>query len=288
VGIWSNPLRRGDEAEAVAAIREIEALGYGAAWLPGGEEGLGERLSAVLGATRQLPVATGIVNIWTHPAARTAAMFSEVDAAHPGRLVLGVGVGHAPLVDAGHPGRYREPLASTARYLEELDSATPQVPRSRRVLAAFGPKMLELAGREAVGAHPYLTAPSHTAWARSILGPDALLACEQHAVLEPDPVVARAIARSYMTTYWSLPNYLNNFRRMGFADADFEDGGSDRLIDGLVAWGDEDAVLARAQEHFDAGADHVCIQVLTPGRIGFPLAEWRRLAVAFGLPTRGS
>lgn len=278
IGIWSGPLRRGDPGQAVAAAAEIEALGFRTAWMPGGEDGMGEHVAALLGATSRLIIATGIVNIWFHPASEAASMYR----ASRGRLLLGIGVGHAPLVDQDSPGRYRQPIGSTARYLDELDDGPDPVPVAERVLAAFGPRMMELARDRTRGAHPYLVTPDHTRWSRAILGPDALLAVEQHVVLDTDADRARAVAREYLTTYWTLPNYLTNFRRMGFTDDDFRDGGSDRMVDALVAWGDVDRGLARVQEHFDAGADHVCIQVLTPGKRGFPIAGWRAVAEAIG------
>jgi probable F420-dependent oxidoreductase len=282
IGIWSGPLRRGDRTQAMAAAAEIEALGFETAWMPGGEEGMGDHVDALLGATSSLVIATGIVNIWFHPASEAAAMHRAARREHGGRLLLGIGVGHAPLVDAGSPGRYREPLRSTGRYLDDLDAGPDAVPAGERVLAAFGPRMMELARDRTRGAHPYLVTPEHTRWARAILGPGALLAVEQHVVLDAGADRARALAREYLATYWTLPNYLANFRRMGFTEADFRDGGSDRMVDALVAWGDVDRALARVREHFDAGADHVCVQVLVPGKQGFPVAGWRALAAAIG------
>lgn len=189
-------------------------------------------------------------------------------------------MGHAPLVNAAHPGLYTNPLGSTARYLDALDAPPHPVPRDHRFLAAFSVKMLELARDRTLGAVPYLTTPEHTRWARSILGPAALLVAEQHVILERDPIVARRIGREYLATYLGLPNYLHNFRRMGLTDEDFRNGGSDRMVDLLVAWGDVEAGLARAKQHLDAGADHVGIQILTPGKSGFPVEGWRRIAAA--------
>jgi probable F420-dependent oxidoreductase len=280
IGIWSGPLRRGDRNEALSAAAEIEALGFKTAWMPGGEEGMGEHIANILDATSHLIVATGIVNIWFHPPAEAAALYCDVQRSHPGRLVLGIGVGHAPLVDRDNPGRYRQPIMFTARYLDELDAGPNHVPVRDRVLAAFGPRMMDLARERTAGAHPYLVTPEHTVWARQILGPDSLLAPEQHVILEQDPARAREIAREYLNTYWGLPNYINNFRRMGFGDDDFRNGGSDRIVDALVVWGDMDHILERIQQHFDAGADHVCLQVLTAGKRGFPVDGWRKLAAA--------
>ena len=177
-------------------------------------------------------------------------------------------------------GAYDKPLARTAAFLDELDAAVPPLAPANRVLAALGPKMLELARARTAGVHPYLVTPEHTAIARAAVGPDALVAPEQALVLETDPAAARAIARVHLSTYLGLPNYANNWRRLGYTEDDIADGGSDRLVDALVAWGDEAALAARVQEHRDAGADHVCVQVLTEDPRALPLAQWRRLAPA--------
>ncbi len=283
IGIWSGPLRRGDREGAVRAAAAIEELGFRTAWMPGGEDDLGGHLRALYGATERLVLALGIVNIWFHAAAEIAELHAELTAAHPGRLLTGVGIGHGPLVNRVREGLYRRPFAAIRRYLDDLDAAPTPVPREERIVAAFGPQMLELAGERSLGAHPYLVTPEHTRMARATLGAGPLLATEQHVLLERDPVRARAIAREYLTTYWTLPNYINNFRRMGFSDADFAGGGSDRMVDALVAWGPLDVIIERVQQHFDAGADHVCLQALTAGRQGFPIADWTALAAAFGI-----
>jgi probable F420-dependent oxidoreductase len=194
--------------------------------------------------------------------------------------MLGLGVSHAALVDREEEGRYRKPLTTMRAYLDSLDVAAPPVPQADRMLAALGPKMLELARDRARGAHPYLVPVSHTARARHILRGDPLLAPEQAVVLERDPDRARTIARGHLERYLALPNYANNLRREGFGDDDFSDGGSNRLVDAIVAWGDESAIRARVDEHRAAGADHVCIQVLGAQGGGLPLAEWRALAPA--------
>jgi probable F420-dependent oxidoreductase len=236
-------------------------------------------VSALLGATRRLVVATGIVNIWTNPAAMTAANYTKVAAAHPERVLLGLGVGHASFVERATGQRYARPYEKLTDYLDELDAIIPPVPKARRVLAALGPRMLALARGRAAGAHPYLVNPDHTRQAREILGQGPLLAPEQKVVLEADPAKARAIARESVGLYLRLPNYTNNLLRIGYTADDFADGGSNRLIDGLVAWGDTDTVLARVSEHHQAGADHVCIQVLTEDKT-LPRAQWRTLATA--------
>ncbi len=171
----------------------------------------------------------------------------------------------------GDPSRRRE-------YLEALDAAEHPLPATDRVLAALGPKMLDLARTHAGGAHPYLVTPAHTAKAREAVGPDRLVAPEQAVVLEPDPARARTIAREHLRTYLSLPNYANNWLRLGFSEEDFTDGGSDRLVDTLIAWGDDDSIRTRIAEHRDAGADHVCVQVLAGDPVTHPVVEWRRLA----------
>jgi len=277
-GIWSGLLRNAAEADAVAAARQIEAIGFTTAWLPSGEVGQLERVRALIEGTTTLRVATGILNVYreTDPA-RTAEVFHEIDSAHPERFLLGLGVGHP---QAMAPGQYGPPLETMRRYLDGLDRAAHPVPPHRRALAALRPGMLRLSRDRSLGAHPYLTTPEHTARARQILGPQALLAPEQGVVLEKDPGRARTTARTNLERYLQLSNYLNSFRWLGFEDADFAGGGSDRLIDALVAWGDAGAVAERVQAHLDAGASHVTIQVLTDTPQEFPAAEWRTLAEA--------
>lgn len=196
--------------------------------------------------------------------------------------MVGIGVSHAPLVDRAEPGRYRRPLAAMEEFLDRLDKSDPPLPVEDRVLAALGPKMLQLSRDRANGAHPYLVTPEHTASAREILGPDRLLAPEQGVVLDTDAERARAIARKNTAIYFGLPNYVNNWLRYGFTEDDVAAPGSDRLIDALVAWGDEDAIAARVREHRDAGADHVAVQVLIDrdDMSVFPDEQWRRLAPA--------
>jgi probable F420-dependent oxidoreductase len=280
-GVWSGELRRhADEAEVADAAAELDQLGYSAVWMPGGEpDGVFNRLATLVRATRTATVATGILSIWVHDPEIVAAERAQLYDASEGRFLLGLGVSHAPLVDRDEPGRYRRPLTAMRAYLDSLDAAAPPVPPEDRVLAALGPKMLELARDRALGAHPYLVTTEHTRVARKVVGPEKLVAPEQGVVLETEPDRARTIAREHLTRYLQLPNYVNNLRRLGFEDADFEGGGSDRLVDGLVAWGDEGAIGERVREHHEAGADQVLIQVLTSGG-GLPREEWRRLAPA--------
>ncbi|MFL5962170.1 MAG: LLM class F420-dependent oxidoreductase [Gaiellaceae bacterium] len=278
IGVWSPQLREGDARDVAGAATELEEIGFATIWVPGREPGdLEERLHLLLSATKRITVATGIVSIWTHPAGATAALHARLTAEFPGRFLLGLGVSHAPAVG----GRYRKPLTEMARYLDSLDAADPPVPRTERVLAALAPRMLALARERAFGSHPYLVTPEHTRTAREALGPDALLAPEQTVVLEEDPDTARTVARAWLARYLELPNYAENWVRIGFDRADIENGGSDRLVDRLVAWGGVDAIRAKVDAQRAAGADHVALQVVTSDPAQLPREEWRRLAAAF-------
>ncbi|MGH8917289.1 MAG: TIGR03620 family F420-dependent LLM class oxidoreductase [Actinomycetes bacterium] len=278
-GIWSAGLRYGDGAESAEAAAELEELGYSALWVPdvGGDVfGVVERLMA---ATTTATVATGILNLWMHTAEETAATHARLTSAHGDRFLVGIGVSHAALIDAGAPGRYRQPLAAMSAFLDGLDSAPTPLASSTRVLAALGPKMLELARTRAAGTHPYNVTPEHTAWAREALGPTGLVLPEQAVALTTDPELARRLGRDHLAHYLALPNYTNNLRRLGFGDDDFADGGSDRLVDALVAWGDTGAIESQVRQHRHAGANHVCIQVLSEEGL-FPRRAWRELAPA--------
>jgi probable F420-dependent oxidoreductase len=231
-------------------------------------------------------IATGIANIWARdPFTMTAAQLT-LSEAYPERFLLGLGVSHARLVQGIRGHKYRQPLLAMRRYLDGMDEAArayraakPAAPPPR-VLAALGPRMLALAAERARGAHPYLVPPEHTAKARSALGPGGWLLPEQAVVLETNPNQARAIARRHISRYLDLPNYINNWRRLGFTDDDFVGQGSDHLVDALVAWGDVQAVSQRVKDHLDAGADHVCVQVFDAEPHGMPLLQWRKLAIA--------
>ncbi|WP_316754094.1 LLM class F420-dependent oxidoreductase [Streptomyces herbicida] len=272
-GIWSVGLRSEDparRAEIAEAAAELEELGYGAAWLGGSSAA--HHAVPLLAATSRLAVGTSIQSIWQYEADASAAAFAEVDKAHPGRFVLGLGVSHAKLAD-----QYRRPYSALASYLDVLDAAG--VPANRRVLAALGPKTLELSRDRATGAVPYLVTPEHTAQAREILGEAALLAPEFMVVLETDPARARALARESLALYLTLPNYTNSFLRLGFTEDDLASGGSDRLVDALYAWGDEARIRDRVTAFLEAGADHVALQVVDGGsRDALPREAWRRLA----------
>ncbi len=279
-GVWSSQLRYGDRAEAHDAAAELDELGYRALWVPDIGGDVFGVLAGLLDATKRTVIATGILNLWMHEPSQVAEARSSLDARHPGRLLLGIGVSHAPLVDAATDATYAKPYQKMVEYLDALDAADPPVPVEGRVLAALGPKMLALAASRARGAHPYLAPPQNTQRARAALGDGPLLCPEQPVVLERDPSVARGIARQHLAGYLPLPNYANNLRRAGFDDDDIAHGGSDGLVDALVAWGDEQAIVDRVQAHRDAGADHVCVQVLTADLAQFPREQWRQLAPA--------
>jgi probable F420-dependent oxidoreductase len=284
LGVWSAQLREGDPHEVAAAAAELEQVGFDTIWVPGrGPDDLEERLRLLLASTNTITVATGIVSIWTHPPKQTAALHARLNADFPDRFLLGIGVSHAPAVD-GAGGKYRRPLSEMVSYLDALDAAEPPVPREERVIAALAPRMLALARERAHGSHPYLMSPEHTRLAREALGPAALLAPEQTVVLEEDPDVARTVAREWLARYLQLPNYANNLVRTGFDPADIEDGGSDRLVDEIVAWGGVEEVRARVDAQHAAGADHVAVQVVTSDPARLPREQWRRLATALGAP----
>jgi probable F420-dependent oxidoreductase len=282
-GIWEMGLRYGDRGRAAEAATELEELGYSALWIPdAGGDDLFDAFAALLGATRTVTVASGILNLWTQDAGRSAAAYAKLVAEHGERLLIGIGVSHAPIINQmldGNP--FQQPLARMGEFLDALDAAAPPLPVANRVLAALGPKMLGLARDRSAGAHPYLVSPEHTATAREVLGAGRLLAPEQGVVLETDPTRAREIARKNMALYFGLPNYVNNWRRYGFTDDDVTAPGSDRLVDAMVAWGDESAIAERIRQHRDAGADHVCVQVMIDREgMELPQEQWRRLAPA--------
>lgn len=277
-GIWSSTLRYGDLGPSAEAAAELESLGYSALWLPDIGGDVFTPLANALAATSTITVATGILNIWMHEPDEVTARRRDLIDEHGPRFLLGLGVSHAPLIDLAEAGRYTKPLARMRGYLDGLDAAPDAMPSGDRVLAALGPKMLELARTRAGGAHPYLVTPEHTAVAREALGSGPLLAPEQAVVLETDPERARSLARTHLAGYLGLPNYANNWFRSGFSPDDTADGGSDRLVDALVVWGDEAAIRSRVDEHRNAGADHVCIQVLSEDTL--PRDDWRRLAPA--------
>jgi probable F420-dependent oxidoreductase len=256
--------------EAAAFARRVEAWGYGALWIP---EAFGREIYSasawLLASTSTLTVASGIANIYARDPVSSAAAQNGLNEQSGGRFLLGLGVSHIPLVEGVRRHEYGAPVATMRTYLQAMAQAPYKAAlpaqKPKTILAALGPKMLALSAEEADGAHPYNVSPDHTREARAILGPGKLLCVEQAAVLETDPSRARAIARHFLSLYLGLPNYYRNWKRCGFTDADIAGGGSDRLIDSIVVWGDERAIRARIEEHWQAGADHVCVQSLGPG-----------------------
>ena len=279
VGVWSSQLRYGDAGEAAEAAAELEELGFTALWIPDVGGPVLDSVGQLLSSTKQVVIATGILNLWMHDPSEVAASYASLAATHGERFLLGIGVSHAPLIDSKEPGLYRKPLAATRAYLDALDATEQPVPVANRVLAALGPKMLELAATRSRGAHPYLVTPDHTRYAREHLGDGPLLLPEQTVLLTDDKAEARAIGTDWLRAYLALPNYANNLLRSGFTQDDLTSV-SDRLFDAIIAWGDEEAVLRRVNEHLSAGADHVCVQVLTADPREFPREQWRRLAAA--------
>ena len=255
--------------EAAAFAQRIESWGYSALWIP---EAVGRDPFALIGFlaanTEQLVLATGIANIYARDAMTLKAIHKTVAELAPDRFVLGLGVSHEHLVSKVRGHEYAKPVTTMRKHLDALDAAlymgTPPKEEAPIVLGALRDKMLGLAAERTRGAHPYFVPPEHTARAREVMGPDAWLCPEQMVLLESDPARAREIARANTKTYLRLPNYQNNLRQFGYDDADFAGGGSDRLVDAIVAWGDEKAIAARIQAHHDAGADHVCIQPFRP------------------------
>jgi probable F420-dependent oxidoreductase len=286
VGIWTGTFDAHPSARVKVAGEELESLGFKTLWIP---EAVGRdpfvTAALLLGATGNLIVATGIANVYARDPMTMKACQRTLAEAFPGRFLLGLGVSSPALVQKVRHHDYDKPLSYMDNYLTAMDeamfSAVGPKDEPPRLLAALGPKMLELAARRTLGAHPYLTTPEHTRHAREVMGPDALLAPEQMVVLETDPAKARAVGRAGVASYLRAPGYLANLKRMGFADDDWANPreATDRLVDGIVAWGDLDAVAARVRAHLDAGADHVCVQVLRPDR-EIPSPEWRELATA--------
>ncbi len=285
IGIWTSQLEDHPAAKAQETAHELEELGYGALWFgeAAGREAL-TNAGMLLAGTQRIVIATGIANIYARDAVTMAAGQKTLAEAYPNRFLLGLGVSHVPLVEQLRGHRYEKPVATMRAYLDVMDRSPYQsvAPPTKplRVLAALGPKMLQLAGERADGAHPYNVNPEHTAQAREILGPKPYLCPEQAVVLETDPDKARQIGRAFLGLYLKLPNYTNNLLRLGFDESDFKDGGSNRLIDAIIAWGDPDAIRNRIQAHHAAGADHVCIQALTADPKTLPTREWRELAPA--------
>jgi len=272
-GIWTTYRAIGEERAGEAA-RLVEELGYGTFWLGGSP-----RLPSVrplLEATDRLIVATGIVNVWQYEPADLAAEHAALTAEFPGRLLLGIGIGHPEATSD-----YTRPLTTMRRFFDGLDAAPRPVPVDERCAAALGPKMLDLAGERSLGTHPYFVPVEHSRVARERLGAGKLVAPELTCVVDTDAQRARAAARTFASRYLALRNYTGNLLNVGFTDADIADGGSDRLIDAVVPQGSAERIAAVAREHLDAGADHVCLQAA--GTTGIPRREWTELADALGL-----
>lgn len=279
VGIWSSQLRYGDPVESAEAAAELDELGFRALWIPDVGGQLFDAVGNLLAATTTTTIATGILNLWMHTPGDVATHYAALTAEHGDRFLVGIGVSHAPLIDAGNPGRYRKPLAATKAFLDELDATPQPIPAERRALAALGPKMLQLAAQRSAGAHPYLVTPDHTASARETLGDGPLLLPEQTVILTEDADEARSIGTDWLRSYLGLPNYANNLLRSGFSEDDISQV-SQRLFDAIIVWGDEQTVLRRVFEHRAAGADHVCVQVLLNDPKAYPREQWRRIAAA--------
>jgi len=286
VGIWTFALDRQRGPEARHFVAQVEALGFQALWIP---EGLGSKeafahAAFLLASSQRLAVATGIASIWARDAVAMANGGRTLGDAYPGRFVLGIGVSHEESVSRRGEA-YRRPFERMRGYLDAMREAPhacpdPEVPPPV-LLAALGPKMLELAAERAAGAHTYFVPPEHTEVARAVMGAGPFLSPEQAVILESDPERARRLARKYMSGYIGLPNYARNLLRLGWTEGDLSDGGSDKLVDAIVAWGDVEAIAARVQEHLDAGADHVSIQALGERSGDLPTDQLRALAPAF-------
>ena len=272
VGVWAMELRFGDADAIDAAAAELESLGYGALWIPGGIDDavLGD-VDRLLSKTSRIVIGTGIINIWKQEATDVAAWWKGQSPDRQARVWLGIGISHGPIIGAD----WMKPIAKTRSWLEEAEAAG--LPGDALCVAALGPQMMALAGKLTGGAHPYLVDASHTATARGMLGPNKVLAPEQGVVLETDPTKARALAREAIAYYTSLPNYCNNWRRLGYSEEDISTV-SDRLIDGIFAWGSADQIAQRVKAHHDAGADHVCIQAISGAGLDGARAAWRELA----------
>jgi probable F420-dependent oxidoreductase len=275
-GVWIG--RSLTEADYGEAARLAEDLGFGTLWLGGSPRLL--KLRPMLEASENLVIATGIVNIWQYEPAVLAQEFTELDADFPGRLLLGIGIGHPEATS-----EYQKPLTRSREFLDGIAAAPTPAPRERMVLAALGPKMLDLSFARALGTHPYFVPVEHTRFARERLGAQALVAPELAMVVDDDPERAAVAARGYAEMYLQRVNYTSNLKRFGWIDEDIADGGSDRLIDAVVPQGTAAQLIPAIQAHLDAGADHVCVQPV--GTSGVPTEQWSAIASALGLKRSG-
>lgn len=284
IGIWQGILDAHPSGVVRETVAEIEGMGWSTIWIP---ETVSRdpfvSASVMLEATTNLRVATGIASIWARDAMTTSNATKTLNEAYDGRFLLGLGVSHHTITEYVRKHDYSKPLTKMREYLERMDNSMfrgvePAEPPSR-VLAALGPKMLELSATAADGCHPYFVPVEHTAIARAAVGPGKIVATEQMVVLETDPSKAREIARKHMAIYLGLPNYANNLIRLGYAEEDIT-AGADNVVDAIVAWGTVDTIATRVQDHLDAGASHVCVQVLSEDPTAIPLEPWRELAGA--------
>jgi len=270
-GAWFNP--RYNDDDRADFVAQAESMGFPTAWLGFGRASVSDLtlVERVLDATTTIAVATAIVNVWTNDPDDVVASYHRISARHGDRFLLGVGVGHPESITT-----YRQPYATIVDYLDRLDAGG--VPTNRRILAALGPRALQLAAERTIGTHPYLVVPEHTREARQLLGPDAIIAPEHKVVLDTDPAVARSIGRPFVANpYLKLRNYTNNLRRYGYTDDDIDGGGSDRLIDALVLHGSTDTIASGLQAHLDSGANHVAIQILTTDGLN-PMPAYQQVA----------
>ncbi len=287
VGIWSFALQTHGAIEERATIAAYESMGYRATWYPesvGSKEAFSHAALLLEGSPRMI-VASGIASVYARDAMAMANGARALAEAYPGRFVLGIGVSHAPSV-ASRGGVYERPVERMTAYLDAMEAAAYAGPAPAEpvpvLLAALGPRMLDLAAARTAGAHPYFVPVEHTAMARERLGPDPVLAVEQTAVLDTDAGRSRETARAFAARYLALPNYANNLRRLGWSEDDLADGGSDRLLDAVVVRGDADAIAARVRAHLEAGADHVCVQLRAVDPRDVCLDGYRELRAALG------
>ena len=282
IGLWTFALDVQPMAKAQEAAAEIDEMGFGTVWLP---EAVGREIfsssALILSATKNIKVASGIASIAARTAHTMQSGWKTLSEAFPGRFVLALGVSHSHMVTKLHKLSYDKPYSNMVEYLDVMDKspyagAAPQSPMYR-MIGALGPKMLQLSAERTAGAHPYFTTPQHTAEARALMGAKPLIAPEIAVIFETDKDKARATARKFMSTYTRLPNYANNLMRLGFTQDDVTNQ-SDRLVDEIVTWGSLDKIAARIKEHHDAGANHVCVQVLAHDPLELPMAGWRELS----------
>jgi probable F420-dependent oxidoreductase len=282
VGIWTSGSSSKSDgwARTAAGAQVVEQLGFDELWISGGfESGLPVMFDDAIAATVSIPIASGIITVYHTDPTEIGARVAALQAASPGRFILGLGASHGTMVERLGQS-YAKPYSQMVQYLDALDALETPVPPSARMLAALGPRMLTLSAERSLGAHPYFVPVEHTAYARQIMGEGPRLAPEQAVVLESDPTRAREIARGHMRGYLTLPNYTGNLRRLGWGDEDLNDGGSDKLVDAIVAWGSVDAIADRVRSHHDAGADTVLLQVIVGGPDETQENAYRELAAA--------